>query len=316
MKINLRKTSILEDGDKNYKISRKIKTGIITAALIVGIPALMFNSNKKNEYDYSDNPPADIREFEEVVSEEPIDVSLEDINSLNIIINDNDCSDTFMESIYNRLEKDGIKFIATKNSNNVDVDNSVVVTLDQQYISGPSMIVLAPYNNERNGNSDALALAANTAFYEKGFFTDGIECGKRGFREKEDGTILERIPTDTEEKISQDKNTSFVTICFGTENVNSDLVVDSIENMLARYYSYINKNEKDDLIYRSDVNDNLDNLSIKYNTSVNYLKMINNINTDFLPVDTTIKHPNTENIREFDITIPISINDKTNNFIK
>lgn len=307
MKIDVRYKELLNKKSDHYKLSRKIKTGVISAALVVGIPALMFsNKNKanKNQFDNFDNNLV----YEEAVTEDPINIDINELNKLNIIINDNDCSDTFMESIYNSLEEDGIKFSTAKNSDNINIDKSVVITLDQQYISGPGMLVIAPYNNERLGNSDALALACDASFYENGFFTDGIECGKKGFRENEDGSIMERIPTSTEEKIDADKDTSFVTICFGTDNTNPLLVTASIEGALARYCSYIkNSNLKEDLLYRSEKDDTYEALSLKYNSSENYLKLMNDLDMEELPVDSTIKNPDVKSIREFDTTVPINL---------
>ena len=82
-----------------------------------------------------------------------------------------------------------IKFTFTRDSENIDVDNAVVITLDQEYMAGPATVVFAPLENGRIGNSDALALAAQKAFYEKGFLVDGILCGQMGFRENEDGSV-------------------------------------------------------------------------------------------------------------------------------
>lgn len=303
-RIDVRNSDLLGEKGKKFTLSRKVKVGVIIAATIVGIYGLS-EMNKNNDYN---NPPANIDQYEEVSLEDPIEVSLNNINEMNIIINDNDCSDTFMEAIYNKLENDGINFTAAKNSKNIDIDNSVVITLDQQYISGPGMIVIAPYDNNRKGNSDALALACDTAFYEKGFLANGIECGIRGYRENSDGTILERIPTKTEDSIDSDKNVSFVTIAFGTDNTNSDLVVSSIENALARYYSFIKTNNiGEDLIYRSTKEDTIESICVKYGTNENNLRTINNIQTDNLPVNSTIKNPAVQVIREFNRTVPVDM---------
>lgn len=307
MKIDVRYKELLKKKSDHYKLSRKIKTGFISAVALVGIPAMMFSNKNKGADSMNDNYQ-NVGTYQEAKTEDPINVDINEVNELNIIINDNDCSDTFMESIYNNLEADGIKFKTTKNSENIDVDDSVIITLDQQYISGPGMLVIAPYDNERRGNSDALALACEASFYENGFFTDGIECGKKGFREMEDGTIMERIPTSTEENISSDKNTSFVTICFGTDNTNPLLVTASIEGMLTRYCSYIkNGNKDEDLIYRTEKDDTYDSLTAKYGYSENYLKLMNNLDTEELPIDSTIKNPDVKDIREFDTVVPVNL---------
>ena len=305
MKIDVRSKELLEEKSKKYQLSNRIKIGIVTAALVIGIPSLMFLNKKNEEKDFG-NPPPGIEEFQELVLEDAIEAELDEINKLNIVINDGDCSDTFMDEVYDKLDSDGIIFKKSKNSNNINNDNSVVVTLDQQYISGPGMVIIAPCDNNRLGNSDALALAMDTAFYEKGFFTEGIESGVRGFRE-ENGKVVERIPSKTEEAIGKDKNTSFVTIAFGTDNVNSELVVSAIENGLTRYNSYIKTNSNEDLIYRATSDDDINIYAEKFNTTAEHVRLTNKITGDIVPIDTTIKNPKVDLIRQFNHNVPVDL---------
>lgn len=307
MKIDVKSRNLLDERSKKYKLSHRVKAGIVVAALVVGIPSLMF-LNKNNEDKDFGNPPPGIEEFQEVVLEDAVEADLDQINSMNIIINDGDCSDTFMAEIYDKLENDGIKFKKSKNDNNIDINNSVVITLDQQYVSGPGMLVIAPCDNNRKGNSDALALAMDTAFYEKGFFTDGIEAGIRGFRE-ENGKVVNRVPSKTEETIGKDKNTSFVTIAFGTENMNSELVVSAIENGLTRYYSYLQNNTNEDLIYRATDDEDINIYANKFNTTAEHIRLTNKIVGDVVPVDTTIKNPRIDLIRQFNKNVPVDLKD-------
>ncbi|MDO4996856.1 MAG: hypothetical protein Q4E69_06720 [Bacilli bacterium] len=308
MKIDVRSRELLEGKKKKYRLSHKFKVGLVTAALVLGIPGMMFLNSKNNRNETKDfgNPPPGIEEYEDVVLEDAVKGTVDEINNLNIIIDDGDCSDTFMEEVYNELENDGIKFKKSNKGNNINNDNSVVITLDQQYISGPGVLVIAPSNNNRNGNSDALALAMDTALYEKGFLTDGIECGIRGFRE-EDGKVVNRIPSKTEDSISKDKNTSFVTISFGTENINSELVVEAIENGLTRYNSYIQTNSKEDLIYRAMDDDDINKYAEMFNTTAERIRLTNKITGEVVPVDTTVKNPRVDLIRQFNKSVPVDL---------
>ena len=308
MKIDVRSRELLEGKKKKYRLSHKFKVGLVTAALVLGIPGMMFLNSKNNRNETKDfgNPPPGIEEYEDVVLEDAVKGTVDEINNLNIIIDDGDCSDTFMEEVYNELENDGIKFKKSDKGNNINNDNSVVITLDQQYISGPGVLVIAPSNNNREGNSDALALAMDTALYEKGFLTDGIECGIRGFRE-EDGKVVNRIPSKTEDSISKDKNTSFVTISFGTENINSELVVEAIENGLTRYNSYIQTNSKEDLIYRAMDDDDINKYVEMFNTTAERIRLTNKITGEVVPVDTTVKNPRVDLIRQFNKSVPVDL---------
>lgn len=170
--------------------------------------------------------------------EEPINVSLEEINSLNIIINSCTVENTFFNDVCQELSNDGIKFIGRSDCIDVYINDAVIITLDQEYSVGEKTIIFAPFQNFLPGNSDALVLSAQTAFYEKGFLIDHITCNNN--------LSNKYISADTE----KDANTSYVTISFGTYNVHAGLTAAAIEATLTRYYSYINEMYTfEDLIY-------------------------------------------------------------------
>lgn len=236
--------------------------------------------------------------------EDPINVSLEEVNAMNIILNDSNCMDDFMNSVCEQLDRDGIKFSYTKDCKDIDVDGAVVITLDQQYMAGPGTVIFAPLENGRNGNADALALAAEKAFYEKGFLVDGIACGQMGFRENADGTVSERVPTPTEEAFDENTDASFVTISFGTSSNNVELVANAIEGTLTRYCSYVkNSQVSDDLIYCVEADESIDDVAKYFGTTTDD---INNKEEIILPGD-TIVNPKVSNIREFKQNVPTNL---------
>ena len=49
------------------------------------------------------------------IDNQNITCSIEKLNENNIIINDSDCSDSFIEKISSKLEEKGLKFRKTKN---------------------------------------------------------------------------------------------------------------------------------------------------------------------------------------------------------
>lgn len=322
MKIDLKNSDIFR-GNDNLKVAKKSKKGFMIACLIVGA-GIVYGTAGCGEKNNSQAQDSYFEDLTGAVSEiEPINVSLDDINNLNIVINDADCSNTFFTELCQKLEEDGISFTTTNGCQDVNVDNSVVVTLDHQYASGPNTLVLAPYENGRSGNSDALALAMNTGFYENGFFTEGIICGKSGYRETEDGGVMERVPTETEENIGKDNNTSFVTIAFGTQGANVDLVAASIESGLTRYASYVNNidnyfvdisvddgdNHYGDLIYRVEDGDTLEKIAEGFSSTTGILNAANDRSRDdtMLLNDQTIVNPKLGEIKEFDNHTPINL---------
>ncbi len=252
-----------------------------------------------------------------VAEQNTLSVDLNDVNSLNVILNDNKCSSTFFNEVCEELEEDGLSFTATANGANVDVNNSVVITLDQLYMSGPGMAFFSPYDNERLGDSDALALAMETGFEQNEFSTDGIFAGKIGYRETNLGQVQSRVPTTTEEAIGKDKNTSFVTVSFGTNNLEAEKVAQSIENALARYAYY--QNEKafgEDLIYRvgggdimADVEKRFSGCSAKEIDTYNKLED----SKDYVYMDDTLRNPNIAKMNAFDKACKIELSKEKEN---
>lgn len=280
--------------EKKLKLSKKPMVGIIITCLVMGL----FYSQYYQKNNVPNDPIAVV-----TPAENPLEISIDQVNSLNVIINNSNCSDSFVNAVAEELKENGIDFTLTNGEENIDVNGAVVITLDQQYISGPGMIVLAPYDNNRAGNSDALALAIKTGFYETGFFADEIQCGKMGYQQLDDGTVVERIPTETEDAISADKDTSFVTICFGTQNNNAELVGKAIKLSLARYANYVTyENYGLDLIYRTEIGDTLDSVSAKTGIAKS------DIADDGILLDnTTIITAGVSNLESFDRSNPVDL---------
>ena len=157
----------------------------ISLAFAIGVGAGISLTTSYNEIlkskDLLNNESASISQ------NEVMHVSLEDINSLNIIINDSDCSNTFFSEVCKHLQEDGLNFKITSDDMNIDSENAVVITLDQQYLAGPGVMVIAPYENNNTNNSDALALALDAGFDENGFNMEDICCGIAGYKETETG---------------------------------------------------------------------------------------------------------------------------------
>ena len=326
-KIDVGNIDILENGDLKLSISPKAGM-MVTICFGFGAGSLMnFYSSTTHNFqedievldadfqttlNISPKDQISIAEDEIIIpysQENPINVSLEEINSMNIIINDSNCRDDFINKVCEELDRDGIKYSYTKNSQGINKDNAVVITLDQQYMAGPAAVIFAPLENDRTGNSDALALAAERAFYEKGFLIDGVACGQMGFRENDDGTISERIPTQTEENISQDLNASFITISFGTQNTHAGLAAAGIESTLTRYYSYIHDEfSNQDLIYCVEQGDNYDIIAQKFDTSSEVVENFNQTSDEtILLTGETIINPVVKEIRAFNKHVPTNL---------
>lgn len=272
----------LNNGER-FNLRKVARRGLMLASTLLVVGSTIVGCTTKENH--SD-------ELESMVQSFNTDISVDGINDMNIIINDSDCSDTFFNDVCNKLSEDGIEFRATSGCENINEDSSVVITLDQQYSSGSDTIIFAPYNNARLGYSDSLALSMQAAFKQNGFLGNNITCGKIGYREDENGNVTSMIPTETEEAMDTDSDTSFVTISFGTQNVNGEWVAKSIENGLARQKNYLdNYDSGADLIYRASDDDSIEVVADYFNSDVGDLSLFNGLTTQSNLDSQTIVNP-------------------------
>ena len=295
MKIKLGENGSV-NGNERYSLKRSIKSGIILA-IAAGVGSLYSscdNRSKANNSVYS----------YEISS---INTSIEDINSMNIIINNDDCSDVFFQGVCDKLDADGIKYTISNNEKDINVDNSVVITLDQQYNSGMDTLIFAPYDNTRLGNSDSLTLAMYSSFPN----SNEIIPGKTGFREDENGNVSRLIPTETEEAIDSNYDTSFVTISLGTQNISPNEVAESLEEGLAKQKFYLdNYDSNTDLLYRTDSGESIDVIAEYFNSDAHSLTSYNNIfgNTVYKPQ--VIINPNVNSMGVFNKNVELELEHK------
>ena len=284
--------------NKHFSLKKISKTGaILISYAAIGTSLLVGSSIKKSNDSTSIFPSVSV------------DVSSESINQMNIILNDSDCSDTFFDEVCAYLKEDGIIFTPVKNNEAINQEDCVVITLDQQYSSGSSTLIFAPYNNTRLGDSDSLALSTQAAFKQNGFFVDSILCGKIGYRQDENGNVCTIVPTETEDCIDDSNDTSFVTISFGTQNNNPEWVAKSIENALARQKHYLdNYDSHADLIYRANSGESTKVVAEYFNSTVQDLTKFNQLPTSKTLDAQTIVNPNVPTIKSFDDSVCFKIN--------
>ena len=294
MKISLKDKDI---NNESLSLKKVIKRGI-AFGLAAGISlSLVADIETSDELDTMMEPVT-------------LEVSSEDVNDMNIIINDNDCSDVFFNEVCNKLKEDGLEFTATSNNEGINTDNSVVITLDQQYSSGEATIIFAPYDNTRLGYSDSLTLAMQSAFLQNGFFADDLATGKLGFRDDGNGNVTRIVPTDTEEAIDSNYDTSFVTISFGTSNVNAEWVAKSIENGLARQNYYLkNYDAGNDLLYRSSDGEDIKVVADYFDSNVHELSAYNNLSGKEELNSQVIINPSVNSMTVFNKNIVLNIDE-------
>lgn len=233
-------------------------------------------------------------------------------DTMNIIINDNDCSDLFFLEVCNLLADEGIIFHVTKSCDGIDLDGATIITLDQQYNSGRTTMIFAPYDNARTGYSDSLALSFQAAFNQNGFDINRLYCGKLGYYEDSNGNINRFGPTETEQAIDNLSEVSFVTISIGTDCKNPEIIARIIKDALIRQKYYLDNYDKNsDLIYRASETDSIENVATYFGSNVNDLNTINNIKDNSFQDSQAIINPNVVGMPVFDKNSIFKISDSS-----
>lgn len=240
--------------------------------------------------------------------EDGYSVPISNINSYKVIIDDNDCSDVMFREICSYLSDQELQFVISRGGKDINYDNSIVVTIDQQYSSGDETKIFAPCDNTRGGYSDALALAMKASLEREYIRTDDIVCGKHGYHQDDDGVIHKYSLTETEKKISKINDSSFITVSLGTQCANAKEVAVAIKNGIARFIHYINSHSNAiDLIYRCNESDTLENIANYFNVTTSELVSNNHIKTNHFFDAQAIVNPGARNVDSFNPDINFSI---------
>lgn len=229
------------------------------------------------------------------------------INNLNIIINDADCMNSFIDEVCEKLKRFGIFAKTTRNCEGIDIDDACIITLDQQLNSGAGIVLVGAYhNNLKNDKSDCLLLCSKAGFENCGFNVDNIVCGIRGYRE-DNNSVTIRIPSKTEELTK--KSSCFVKIALGTEARDSSLVADAIVNSLSRFSNYVESLRVCKYIYRGTDKLNFDKLVEIFDADGEDINKINgfNYNNNLISIDFAYISPKVETISQYDKNINVII---------
>ncbi len=254
------------------------------------------NSNGNNE------------QLNDMFYENSASVGIDEINGMNIIINDSDCSDSFIADVCEDLENSGLAFSLTQNSEDINYDGSIIITLDQQYSSGSDTVIFGPYSNTRLGHSDALTISMKAALEKNDIAVGDILCGQVGFLADEKGRVSSTKPTSAENALDENNDASFVTISFGTGSIEATQVSKAILEGLARYVYYVsNYDAGSDLIYRASSNDKLEEVAKYFNSDSKSLKGFNKLKDDRFLDSQTIINPSVGSVDVFNKNFGVNI---------
>ena len=169
-----------------------------------------------------------------------------------------------------------------------------------QYSAGEKTLLFAPIDNTRVGYSDSLVLSMKTGLEEVGMRENSIICGQLGFQKDENGVLHHIVPTPTEKVVSPSSNTDFVTISFGTSNVEPTLVAKAIESGLLRHIYYLNHFDLgSDLIYKTNPGEEIDVVANYFGSSIKELCEVNHMKGLDALEEKAIVNPHTSQMEVF-----------------
>ena len=190
--------------------------------------------------------PSDVNnDLDSMVSDSTLEVSIDDINdNLSLIINDNDCWNAFFEDFCQSLEEQGIEFLTSQANDNLDYENSTVITLDQQMVAGEGIALVGPQKDGTANHSEALLMSMLVTLHNDGWDANAI-AGISQYQSLDNGDVIyTTVPSPTEQMAT--KSDAQITVAIGTmpTDATTEKLAKDVTVALGRYSNYLINDEK------------------------------------------------------------------------
>lgn len=190
--------------------------------------------------------PSDVNnDLDSMVSDSTLKVSIDDINdNLSLIINDNDCGNAFFEDFCQSLEEQGIEFLTSQANDNLDYENSTVITLDQQMVAGEGIALVGPQKDGTANHSEALLMSMLVTLHNDGWDANAI-AGISQYQSLDNGDVIyTTVPSPTEQMAT--KSDAQITVAIGTmpTDATTEKLAKDVTVALGRYSNYLINDEK------------------------------------------------------------------------
>lgn len=220
-----------EDIKLKKKIGKIVALGTLTGVIIA-------NGQKD---------PSDVNnDLDSMVSDSTLKVSIDDINdNLSLIINDNDCGNAFFEDFCQSLEEQGIEFLTSQANDNLDYENSTVITLDQQMVAGEGIALVGPQKDGTANHSEALLMSMLVTLHNDGWDANAI-AGISQYQSLDNGDVIyTTVPSPTEQMAT--KSDAQITVAIGTmpTDATTEKLAKDVTVALGRYSHYLMNDAKD-----------------------------------------------------------------------
>lgn len=219
----------------DMKLKRKIGK-IVALGALTGV--IIANGQKD---------PSDVNnDLDSMVSDSTLEVSIDDINdNLSLIINDNDCGNAFFEDFCQSLEEQGIEFLTSRANDNLDYENSTVITLDQQMVTGEGIALVGPQKDGTANHSEALLMSMLVTLHNDGWEANAI-AGISQYQSLDNGDVIyTTVPSPTEQMAT--KSDAQITVAIGTmpTDATTEKLAKDVTVALGRYSHYLMNDAKD-----------------------------------------------------------------------
>lgn len=255
---------------RKARARRRFRTRVGMAAFVVALTgaSIAYNSHTRAR---ADEP---VVTTDTVATDDTIYADITDLNNLNIVLVNDGVQDSFINSLSDKLASEGVSVETVVDSysiENMNGSETYISLLD--YNNDGKTKVIGQYN-ERDNQTDPLAVSLNSCLKRNGLVDVGIQCGIKGYDDNGYPTLKE---SPIEKSLGEKGASRFATIAVDA-NTDVNKFTDSLTEGLIRFQEYVKESNNFDLITRVVSGQTLDTIANNYNISTDYLQLLNNRN--------------------------------------
>lgn len=270
---------------KKKKIKFKTMTGIIIAAAVVstGVGVAVARSSRDDNTATTDDT---------YVVDNTIYANTTDLNDFNLVIVNDGVNDYFLDSFTSNLTSKGIEFQVANGSDSLTGVNGSEVFIGLLPYDNPGMTRVIAQYEEKDNQSDVMAVALRNSLLKNDLTSDTIQCGVWRYDESAEKHLVE---SPLEHKVTYSSN-RFVSVEVN-DSVDVNKFTSSFVEGMLRYKNYVENSSDFDLFTRVKGGDTLEAIASAHNTSYATLANINGLpSPDNVAYNTTLMFPASSDI--------------------
>lgn len=270
---------------KRIKTKFKTMTGIIIAAAVVstGVGVAVGRSSRDDNTATTDDT---------YVVDNTIYANTTDLNDFNLVIVNDGVNDYFLDSFTSNLTSKGIEFQVANGSDSLTGVNGSEVFIGLLPYDNPGMTRVIAQYEEKDNQSDVMAVALRNSLLKNDLTSDTIQCGVWRYDESAEKHLVE---SPLEHKVTYSSN-RFVSVEVN-DSVDVNKFTSSFVEGMLRYKNYVENSSDFDLFTRVKGGDTLEAIASAHNTSSATLANINGLpSPDNVGYNTTLMFPASSDI--------------------